>query len=93
MLEQTIERWFDEATMKGVRQGIQQGLEQGLERGLHQGFAKLVAPQLQPRFGSVPGWVQDCLRTASEEQLAGWAGAILTATSLADIFGTDGPVH
>ncbi|MBK9442490.1 MAG: Rpn family recombination-promoting nuclease/putative transposase [Comamonadaceae bacterium] len=89
MLEQTIERWFDEATMKGVRQGMQQGLEQGL----HQGFAKLVALQLQLRFGPVPSWVQERLSTASEEQLTAWAGAILTATSLADLFGTDSPVH
>ena len=89
MLEQTIERWFDEATMKGVRQGMQQGMQQGEQKG----FAKLVALQLQLRFGPMPEWAQERLSTASEEQLTQWAGAILTAQSLDDLFGADGPVH
>jgi predicted transposase YdaD len=89
VLEQTIERWFDEATLKGVRKGRQEGkLEGKLE-----GFASLVALQLKLRFGPVPQWVQQHLGSASEAQLTQWAAAILTAQSLAELFGTDGPVH
>jgi len=75
MLEQTIERWFDEATMKGVNQGRQEGL------------VKAVALLIQMRFGSVPTWAQARLDNASEEQLIGWTGAILTAASLQELFG------
>ena len=89
MLEQTIERWFDEATMKGVRQGMQQGMQQGEQKG----FARAVALQLQLRFGPVPEWAQERLSNASEEQLTQWLGGILTAKSMEELFGTDGPVH
>jgi hypothetical protein len=85
MLEQTIERWFEDATLKGVRQGKQEGR--------HEGYARAVALQLQLRFGPVPEWAQDQLSAASEEQLTQWLGSILTAKSIDDLFGTDGPVH
>jgi len=79
MLAQTIERWFDEATMKGVNQGRQEGRQEGL--------VKAVALLIQMRFGSVPTWAQARLDNASEEQLIGWTGAILTAASLQELFG------
>lgn len=93
MLEQTIERWFDDATMKGVRLGEQKGRQEGRQEGLHQGFARAVTLQLQLRFGPVPEWAQERLSSASEEQLTHWLGAILTAQSIDDVFGADGPVH
>jgi len=52
-----------------------------------------VALQLQLRFGPVPSWAQDLLAGASEEQLVSWTAAILTATSLQDLFGTDSPAR
>ncbi|BAO82699.1 uncharacterized conserved protein [Serpentinimonas maccroryi] len=102
MLEQTIERWFDEATMKGLKQGLQQGLQQGLEQGLeqgvqrgvqqgvHQGYAKALALQLRLRFGAVPQWVDTRLAQASEEQLMDWMARILSASSLSELFGEAG---
>ena len=77
MLEQTIERWFEDATMKGEQKG----------------FARAVSLQLQLRFGPVPEWAQERLGAASEEQLIQWLGSILTAKSIDDLFETDGPVH
>jgi flagellar biosynthesis/type III secretory pathway protein FliH len=88
-LLQTIERWFEDATMKGVRQGMQQGMQQGELNG----FAKLVALQLKLRFGPVPDWTQERLASATEDQLTQWASAILTAKSIGDLFDTDGPSH
>jgi len=85
MLEQTIERWFYDATMKGVRLGEQ--------RGEQKGISKIVALQLKLRFGPVPDWAQERLASASEDQLTQWASVILTAKSIEDLFGTDGPVH
>jgi len=81
MLEQTIERWFDEATLKGELKGRQEGRQEG--------FARAVTLQLQLRFGPVPPWAQQRLASASEEQLVIWTGAILSATSLQDLFGSD----
>ena len=93
MLEQTIERWFEDATLKGVRQGEQKGRHEGMQQGVQQGYARAVALQLQLRFGLVPEWAQERLGAASEEQLTQWLGSILTAKSIGDLFGTDGPIH
>ena len=98
MLEQTIERWFYEATMKGVNQGLQQGKQEGrqegrqegIQQGMHQGYAKALALQLRLRFGAVPQWVDTRLAQASEEQLMDWMGRILTASSLSELFGAAG---
>jgi predicted transposase/invertase (TIGR01784 family) len=109
MLEQTIERWFDEAERKGLERGMQRGMQegrqegmqqgmqqgreegvqQGMRQGLQQGLVKAVALQLQLRFGPMPGWVQGRLDSATEEQLVLWTAAILTATSLQDLFGLE----
>ena len=97
MLEQTIERWFEDATMKGVRQGEQkgrrEGMQQGVQQGMRQGYAGAVALQLQLRFGPVPAWVQTRLDAGTEEQLTQWLGSVLTAQSMEELFGTDGPTH
>jgi len=74
MLEQTIERWFDEATMKGVNQGFHKGL----------------ALQLRLRFGTVPDWVEARLSKASEAELLDWMARILSASSLSELFGEAG---
>ena len=86
MLEQTIERWFDEATLKGLRQGRQEGRQ----LGLHQGLAKALALQLQLRFGPVPAAAHARLEAASPEQLLQWMAALLTATSVQELFGDQG---
>ena len=83
MLEQTIERWFDEATMRGVRQGM----EKGMEKGMHKGLARAIALQVQMRFGSVPSWVDARLQAATQDELLAWAAAILTAASVQELFG------
>ena len=75
--------------MKGVRQGEQKGINEGVQ----QGIATIIALQLQQRFGNVPEWAQERLNTASAEQLTQWARVILTAQSMEELFGTDGPVH
>lgn len=85
MLEQTIERWFEEATTKGLAKGMQQSMQQGL--------AKAVTLQLQLRFGPVPPWAQDRLASAGEDQLIEWAAAVLTASSLQDLFGAGDPLQ
>ena len=93
MLEQTIERWFDEATQKGLQKGMREGRHAGRQEGRQEGFAKAVALQMQLRFGPVPEWAQQRLDGATEEDLIGWTAAILSATSLQDLFGADASKH
>jgi hypothetical protein len=81
MLAETIGNWFDEATRKGVSQGRQEVL------------VKSVTLLLQMRFGPVPEWAQSRLNAADEAQLLAWTGAILSATSLTDLFGDDNAAH
>ena len=85
MLEQTIERWFDDASLKGELRGELKGELKGI--------SKIVALQLKLRFGPIPDWAQERLANASEDQLTQWASAILTTQSLNNLFGVDGPVH
>lgn len=83
MLEQTIERWFDEATLKGVVQGRQEGRQEGAQEFL----ARALVLQIQLRFGEVPEWARARLQSASTEQLLQWVERILTAGSLKALLG------
>ena len=83
MLEQTIERWFNEATMKGVNLGIQRGKLEGKLEGL--------SYLLRLRFGTMPDWVEARLSEASDEQLMDWMGRLLTANSLPELFDNPDP--
>ena len=87
MLAERIETWFEEATRKGVQLGVQQGLQQGVQQGVQQGEARLLAKQLERRFGLLPQAVTDRLTAASEAELETWGEAVLSAPSLDAIFG------
>lgn len=87
MLQQTLERLYDEATEKGIRQGLEKGRMEGRMEGRHSGLASAVALQAQLRFGDLPAWVDERLERASEDQLTRWLQDILTASSLAELFG------
>jgi hypothetical protein len=56
-------------------------------------LVKSVTLLLQLRFGPVPEWAQSRLNAADEAQLLAWTGAILSATSLTDLFGDDNAAH
>ena len=83
MLEQTIERWFDEATLKGVRQGLQQGMQQGEQRGEAKALCKL----LSKRFGDIPTWIVSTVTSASAEQIDAWLDRVLDVPNLEALFG------
>ena len=51
------------------------------------GYLEVLTVQLRLRFGTMPDWVEARLSEASDEQLMGWMGRILTATSLLEVFG------
>ena len=49
MLEQTIERWFEDATLKGVRQGEQKGRHEGMQQGVQQSYGNFSLTYGNPR--------------------------------------------
>jgi hypothetical protein len=74
MLAERIETWFEEATRKGM----------------HKGESRLLAKQLERRFGPLPQAVTERLAAATEAQLEAWGEAVLSAPSLEAVFGDVG---
>ena len=68
------------------RIGIEKGVQQGLQQGLQQGESKLLRKQLERRFGVLPTWASDKLKSATEQDLDSWGEAVLTAPSLDAVF-------
>ena len=73
---------------QGRKQGLEEGLEQGLEQGLLEGERRFLRLQLCKRFGleSLPRSVEHELATATQAQLESWAGRVLDAKSLDEVF-------
>jgi len=67
-------------------QGLNQGLHEGLHQGRQEGEAALLERQLIRRFGALPEWAGERLRSATEEDLIRWAEAVLSAPSLEAVF-------
>jgi flagellar biosynthesis/type III secretory pathway protein FliH len=70
---------------QGVQQGIQQGMQQGIQQGMQQGEARLLARQLQLKFGTLPADVLQRLAEADEPTLLAWSERLLTASRLEDV--------
>ncbi|MEZ4370515.1 MAG: hypothetical protein R3B07_06805 [Polyangiaceae bacterium] len=62
--------------------GEKTGLARGLAQGRAEGRAEMLRDQLELKFGPLPEWVEDRLKTASAERLALYAKRVLTETSL-----------
>jgi hypothetical protein len=57
--------------------------------GREEGYRELLRKQLQQRFGPLPADATTRLDQADADTLETWAGRVLTATSLADVFASD----
>ncbi len=69
------------------KKGRMQGQLEGEIKGRLEGEIKVLKRQLVRRFGpSLPGWVDERLRDASEEDLEQWADAVLAADSIHAVF-------
>jgi len=60
--------------------------QEGKARGEVKGEAQTLLKLIQLKFGDQPGWVEDKLNAAGKAQLDHWVGAILTASSLEELF-------
>jgi predicted transposase YdaD len=69
-----------------IQQGMERGREEGLGEGLRQGQVKLLRKQLEQRFGPLSELALKRLQTAGDEDLDRWAGRVLTAGTLDEVF-------
>lgn len=75
----TMASLSDRLRAEGMHKGMQQGLHEGVEGTLR----KLVAL----KFGPLPEWADQQLRSASDAQLDEWVTRILTSDSLENLLG------
>ncbi len=62
----------------------------GREEGRKEGEAVLLRRLLLHRFGAIPAWAEARLKGATTEQFEAWGERILDATTLEDVFETQG---
>lgn len=85
--EQGREEGREQGREQGHEQGREQGREQGHEQGMLAGERTLLRKLLVRRFDELPAELLARLDSASSEQLELWGERVLTAESLADVFG------
>jgi predicted transposase YdaD len=83
---QEIQQTHKEFAMEYMLPFAREAREKGRAEGRQLGQAQLIGLQLTRRFGELPGPIHQLLQEADTEQLAIWAGALLDATSLDDVF-------
>ena len=83
MLKETVKGW----TREWQRQGLEKGLKQGLQKGVRQGEAALLARLLERKFGPLSAHTRRRIDRADAETLLTWGERVLTAGSLAEVFG------
>ncbi len=90
------EAWKEEGKAEGLMQGLTQGkaegLMQGKAEGLIQGKAETLLRLFERRFDTVPEDAKARVLAAPAEDLDVWLDAILSASSLDDVF-RHGSIH
>jgi hypothetical protein len=69
-----------------VAQGRAEGRTEGRAEGRAEGQRSILAKLLRLKFGSLPAKVQERLAAADAPQLEAWAGRVLTAATLAEVW-------
>ena len=93
-IEQGMEKGIAQGMEKGIEKGIRVGREQGRQEGRQEGrregqleaFTSLLLYQLNLRFGPLSTDVADRIAQATPEQIKIWAGRLLSARTLDDVF-------
>ena len=63
--------------------------QKGVQQGISQGQARLLARQIEQRFGVLPAPLAARLQAATPEQLETWGLRLLDATHLSEVFDPD----
>jgi flagellar biosynthesis/type III secretory pathway protein FliH len=79
-------KWVDQGRAQGLQEGLQEGMRQGMQQGMQQGESGLLLRLLEQRFGVLPGPVAERVEAAGRDEIQRWAGRVLTAGTLSEIF-------
>jgi len=66
--------------------GREEGRQEGRQEGRREGIVSLLLTQLAQRFGQVPDWASQKLKSAPPESLESWGRRVFEARSLEEIF-------
>ena len=66
----------------GHMDGWKKGMEKGVEKGVEKGRLELLIEQATAKYGSLPPWAEERLRTASAQTLQTWSQTIFKAETL-----------
>ncbi len=84
--ENTLD-WTAEWRMKGREEGLVEGRREGRKEGRKEGEAALLLRQIERKFGATEPQVRRRIRNASAEDLLDWGERLVTAETLAEVFG------
>ena len=70
-----------------VKKERQESEQRGLARGRHEGVEGTLRKQINLKFGELPEWADQRLKSATDEQLDEWVMQILSADSLTALLG------
>lgn len=88
-LDETAQRLYAEYYAKEeerMSSYVEQIRAEGRQQGVQQGLQQLLLKQLKMRFGALDDGIVQRLKDASADELDSWAGNILTAKSLDEVF-------
>ena len=74
---------------EGMRVGRDEGMRVGRDEGVRQGRVEMLEQQLTRRFGPLAPTVSDRLHQGSATDLEAWAGSLLDARTVDDVFDSD----
>ncbi|TBV11983.1 DUF4351 domain-containing protein [Stutzerimonas kirkiae] len=86
LLDEGIRKGVEKGVRLGIEQGIEKGIEQGIEKGIEQGSQAMLLKLLTRRFGPLDAATLQRLQSAHGEELDRWAGNLLDARSLQEVF-------
>ncbi len=69
-----------------AREIVEQNKQIWWKEGRQEGVSTLLLRQLKRRFGVVPGWVEERMRTVDAATLEIWGDRVLTSQTLEDVF-------
>lgn len=80
---ETVQEW----TRQWLEEGRQQGRQEGRQAGLQEGEAQLLTRMIEQRFGPLTAGDRTRIQQADAEELLEWGERLLTARTLAEVFG------
>jgi flagellar biosynthesis/type III secretory pathway protein FliH len=84
------DRIVEEGRQKGREEGRREGREEGRQEGRGKALVSMLSKLLERKFGAMTQATRDRLASAPPDQLERWAERVLAATSIEEVFATNG---